>query len=133
MDGFCKYCGQPISSEQKFCTNCGAENVLNEDKKSDIGPVTYTSGNEKKTEGSEAEKTNNKNAIIGFVCSIIGLFIAGFVMGFVAIGLGASVLKHNKVFGVNEGKGLAIAGIVIGILDIVFVMFGMVVRIFADM
>ncbi len=57
---------------------------------------------------------NNKNAIIGFVLSIISIFgvglagIIGMIFGIVAI----TQIKHTH----EKGKGLAIAAIVIGLI-----------------
>jgi hypothetical protein len=67
----------------------------------------------------DAPKTNGL-ALSGFICSLVGLFLFGFILGvlaliFSAIGLG----KINKDTSKWKGKGMAIAGIIIGIIDIV--------------
>lgn len=58
----------------------------------------------------------NKNAIISLVCSIISLVIFWW-LSFVAIGCGVTALKEIKEKE-EKGKALAIAGIVIGVIDI---------------
>lgn len=65
------------------------------------------------------EPKTNGMALAGFICSLAGLFIFGFVLGtlaiiFSAIGLG----KINKDASMWKGKGMAIAGLIIGIVDI---------------
>lgn len=66
------------------------------------------------------EPKTNGLALSGFICSLVGLFLFGFILGvlaliFSAIGLG----KINKDTSKWKGKGMAIAGIIIGIIDIV--------------
>lgn len=66
------------------------------------------------------EPRSNGLAIAGFVCSIVGFFVFGILLGvlaiiFSAVGLG----KINKDPSKWKGKGLAIAGLIIGIVDIV--------------
>lgn len=68
--------------------------------------------------GDEPKK--NGMAIAGFVCSLVGLFLFGFITGvlaiiFSAIGLGKIKKDPSKW----EGKGMAIAGLIIGIVDII--------------
>ncbi len=64
--------------------------------------------------GVEKPKTN-KNAISSLVCSIISLFIFWW-LALVGISTGALALREIKQNG-GKGKGLAIAGIIIGIIS----------------
>lgn len=52
-------------------------------------------------------------SIASFICSIAGLFVAGIILGILAIIFGA--------IGIGNGvyKGLAIAGVIIGIVDVI--------------
>ncbi|MFA5781374.1 MAG: DUF4190 domain-containing protein, partial [Bacteroidales bacterium] len=68
---------------------------------------------------SDDPKTNG-SALTGFILSLVGLFLFGFILGvlaiiFSAIGLG----KIKKDSSKWKGKGLAIAGLIIGIIDII--------------
>ena len=59
-------------------------------------------------------------AITGFVTSLVGLFVFGYILGgiavvFSAIGLARTIKRKDEL----KGKGLAISGLVIGIVDIV--------------
>ena len=67
-------------------------------------------------------------ALYGFICSLVGLIIFGFPMGFAAISLAMSAKKEMKTSGNAKGNGLAIVAIIIGIIDIIGVMFGIIMR-----
>ena len=101
MGKFCSNCGQEIKANSKFCTKCGIE----------IGDV-------KETDIKTAGTKTNGFAIAGFVVSLCSLMIptlgVGGIVGtvFSSIGLG----KTGK--GKDKGKGLAIAGLVMGIIAI---------------
>jgi hypothetical protein len=59
-------------------------------------------------------------AIAGFLASVVGLFIASIPLGLLAIIFGGiSLKKIRRSQGRLKGRGLAIAGIVIGIIDVV--------------
>jgi hypothetical protein len=51
--------------------------------------------------------------------AIIGLFLAGFILGWVAISKGNKALNIIRNDPGYKGKGLAMAGIIMGILDII--------------
>lgn len=65
--------------------------------------------------------SNKKNVSVGgMVCGIIGLFIAGIIMGSIAISSGISgLIKIKKQPNRYKGKGFAISSLVLGVLDIV--------------
>lgn len=66
------------------------------------------------------EKKNNGLAIAGFVVSLVSLFInfAGIVglVGTILSGVGLEKSKNLE----GKGKGLAIAGLIIGIIGVVY-------------
>lgn len=67
--------------------------------------------------GSVGVQPGNGLAVAGFVLSLVGLFILWFICGTLGIIFGAVGLQRA-----NRGakyRGLAIAGLVIGIIDIV--------------
>lgn len=66
------------------------------------------------------ENKNNGLAIAGFVVSLVSLFInfAG-IVGLIATILSAVGLAKSKELN-GKGKGLAIAGLIIGIIGIVY-------------
>jgi hypothetical protein len=62
----------------------------------------------------------NGMAIASLVCSLVGLLIAGFILGPLAIIFGAlGIGKANKMGG--KGKGMAIAGLIIGCVDVLLI------------
>ena len=63
------------------------------------------------------EKNLNKNAIYSCICSIISLFVFGWLG---AIGIGLGIRSLNEIKTKNEkGKILAIIGIIIGLISLV--------------
>ena len=102
MDKFCVKCGKELKTGDTFCTNCG----------------TPVGGSGKPVENGATGKTNGQ-AIAGFICSIIGFWFAGIILGAISISLSSVALKHLKAFPNEKGKGLAIAGLIIGIVDVV--------------
>jgi hypothetical protein len=78
--------------------------------------------------GQGAGESHQGTAITSFVLSLVGLFIFGAGCGAAAIGTGIKALNGMKVSGNTSGRGLAIAGIVIGVLDIIGVMFFLATR-----
>lgn len=124
MEKICKVCGKIINEGDKFCQGCGAsvENeVVNVQNNATVNPQYNQTNN-------NAGKTN-PSAIAGFVCSLLGLIVAGILMGVLAISLGVSAKKHIEIFKNEKGKGLATAAIVIGIIDIVGAIFAVIINV----
>jgi heme/copper-type cytochrome/quinol oxidase subunit 3 len=63
-------------------------------------------------------ETNN-TAIEGLVAGVVGLFFLHLILGIVAVILSAVAMPQIERKG-QKGKGLAIAGLVLGILDVVY-------------
>lgn len=124
MEKYCMHCGGKIEEGEKFCQNCGAST---EDAKIDVvNNVEHTTvqsntvnNMQNNISGNMPKKTNGL-AIASFVCSLVGLIIFGVILGILAISFGVTAKKRMEVFENEGGKGLATAGIVIGIVDIVF-------------
>ena len=126
MSRTCKYCGNVLEDGDNFCQKCGA--VADSVQDSNPGMSAQANANVTNNNFNQQQNTTANNAyagrtsgiaIGGFVCSLIGLFVAGIILGIVSISLGAAALNHMKTFPEEKGKGLAIAAIVIGIIDIV--------------
>ncbi|GAB1332872.1 DUF4190 domain-containing protein [Streptomyces sennicomposti] len=66
---------------------------------------------------STASRTNGL-AIAGLVCGIIGVFFLNVVLGPLAIIFGAVALRQTAGGG-GGGRGMAKAGVVLGIIDLV--------------
>lgn len=105
---FCMNCGKEIPDSTAFCIHCGA---AQSGGAAHPAPATLR---------QEAPAANNTMAIIGFVVSIISLLINFWGI----VGIAATVLSVLGLMGCKQknqkGKGLAIAGIVIGGISIIW-------------
>ena len=64
-------------------------------------------------------KTNG-SAVAGFILSLVGLLLFGFILGILAVIFSATGLnKIKQQPNVFKGKGLATAGLIIGIVDVI--------------
>jgi hypothetical protein len=63
---------------------------------------------------------SNGLAVAALVCGIIGIFIAEFILGPLAIIFGAIGL-HRANQGAR-GRGMALAGLILGIIDVVLIL-----------
>ena len=95
--------------------------------------IEITINNEAKSEISNnettinTEKTTNKLAVTSLVLSLVGLLIAGLPCGLAALITGIiGLVKFNPE--TEKGKGMAIAGIIVGVVDMIMVIFYMVIR-----
>ncbi|MES2779193.1 MAG: DUF4190 domain-containing protein [Bacteroidota bacterium] len=57
-------------------------------------------------------------AVAGFVCALVGFFIAGVILGILGIVFSIIALNRMGTSG-KKGRGLAIAGFILGIIDVV--------------
>ena len=70
--------------------------------------------------GPPGMQPNAPGAVAALVCSLIGLFIFGIILGPIGIAQGNKAMRNiNENPGQFKGKGMAQAGIVIGIIDVV--------------
>lgn len=86
--------------------------------------------NANQTKGTVVAKKINTSALISLIFSLVGLVIAGIPCGLVAIITGiVGITKFNAE--TEKGKWMAIVGIIIGIVDVVLVITGIVLRMIA--
>lgn len=64
------------------------------------------------------EKKSNVFAIIGLVLNIIGFFV--FPLGLGTSGLICSIIGYTKVDELKSGRGLSIAGIILGAINVIW-------------
>jgi len=126
----CPNCGTELTNNETFCTNCGKR--VDGAIETPTGVESSNTNTENKVEQpvqqteqpSAANNTKYNGVVIsGFVIAIISIFKFSIVLGPIAAILSAIGLKQ-----VNEknekGKGLAIAGIIIGIAVIIIMIIG---------
>ena len=116
MSKFCTNCGTKLENDVKFCTSCGKA-VEEEVSNNNNQPVNNTA-----TVVVNNGQQNPKNglAIAGFVVSLVSsLLCCG---SFNLISLILSIVGLTKAKDYNgDGKGLAIAGIVISVVGYVII------------
>jgi hypothetical protein len=70
--------------------------------------------------GEGAPVRNDGKAVASLVCGLVGLVLAGIILGIVAIVFGVQSRKAIDASGGQlKGRGMATAGLVLGIIDIV--------------
>ncbi|MBN2851451.1 MAG: DUF4190 domain-containing protein [Clostridia bacterium] len=70
-------------------------------------------------------KKNNTKAIVGFVCAIVG-FLCCFPVGIVGLVFSIIALNEMRASGEEQSRGLAIAGIVIAVIGIIWQVVGLI-------
>lgn len=101
---YCTVCGKENSDENRYCIGCGA--VLIQDSEFQIS-----------NENNKSLKLST-NALAGFIVSLVGIIIFAIPCGVSSTIFSALALKDTNS-GKFRGKGLAIAGLIIGIIDII--------------
>lgn len=113
MAKFCTNCGQELIEGAKTCGNCGASV---EDKNVTV-KATPESGNTTTVNVNTAQGQTNGMAIAGFVVSLVSTILCCGAFNIVSLVLSIVGLTQAKNYNGN-GKGLAIAGIVISCIFI---------------
>ncbi len=126
MEKFCTNCGTKMNETDRFCPNCGT------DSNTGAAPVqnnnvvqqnySYAQANNNNVVSGGTKKTNGL-AVTSFVCSMVGIVIFGLIMGILAICFGAVGLSRSKYFPEESGKGFAVTGIVVGIIEVIIMIF----------
>ena len=110
----CPYCNADLPNGAQGCTYCGNWFGQNQQSAPGMGqqygvpPIMPTTSQ------------YCGKAIASFVLSLVGILIAGLIMGILGIVFGALALNEIKSRPYLQGKGLATAGLVISIIDCVF-------------
>ena len=117
MAKFCTNCGSELKEGQVFCTNCGKKD--GEEVKTTTNTVTNNVSN---NVNSGSGKSNGL-AIAGFVTTLVSSLLCCGVFNIVGLVLSIIGLVKAKDYNGN-GKGLAIAGIVIFAVFMVLAIIG---------
>lgn len=130
---FCPVCGFDMAAQKTSLQRYDGEPQQNYNngpqQNYNYGPQQYNSGYQQppynygyQQPGIDYRKTSGMG-IASLVCSLIGLFFfgIGFILGPLAIIFGGvGISQCNRQPNVYKGKGLAIAGLVIGIIEVIF-------------
>ena len=109
----CPFCGEQVHRYAKKCRHCG-EWVQG------AAPIrAQPAGNQ----GGMRSHVGMAGAAM--ILSICGLVLFGFITGLLAVIFAGIALSGMRQTGDNEGRGMAIAGLVLGIIDIVGWLIGM--------
>lgn len=115
----CEYCGAEINDTDKFCSVCGAKISFNMQETSEMIANENNVADSVDNGGENQQTKSSKMSIAGFVLGLIGMIILNFVcslLGVIFSSIGLSAVKK----GIGGKKGLAIAGLVTGIIGLVF-------------
>ena len=75
-------------------------------------------------------RKQNSMALTSFILSLVGLIVAGLPCGIVAVILGiVGLVKFDATK--EKGKGFAIAGLIVGVIDVVAVIISTIARVAA--
>ena len=108
----CPFCAEKIKKSAVKCRYCGQ--ILDQSLKSTIE--------------AGQPKGEVKDANDALIFSIIGFFCFGIILGPIAISKANKALNLIKSDPGYTGKGKAQAGLIIGIVDIVFWVFGLIIN-----
>ena len=112
---FCSKCGSAVPETNRFCAACGAE--VNS-AANPVGPMAAVP--------AAAPETSGK-AIASLVLGIC-IFILGFLSGIPAIIFGHMAKSDIKKSGGRlQGEGMALAGLILGYLSVVFIPFILII------
>ena len=101
-----------------FKNQSQSNRVVKKEFKNNLKKVIYNNKN-KTISVQQATKTAEGLAIASLVTGIVGFFVFGIPLGILATIFGAIALSRTSKNPELSGKGLAIAGLILGIVDII--------------
>lgn len=113
---YCRICGKANEDQVRYCSQCGQD--LEEIKPSDEPIVQETTAMPVYRKPAKYSGMS----IAGFIVSLVGFIIFPIVFGPLGLGLSLGGIITSKGTN-NKGKGLAITGIIISIVNIVYAIY----------
>ena len=128
MEKYCSNCGTKMNEADRFCPNCGKDSNAGATPEQNNTVVQQQSVNNNTQPNYNnvvqgGTRKVNGLAVASFVCSMVGIVVFGIIMGILAICFGAVGLSRTKYFPEESGKGFAITGIVVGIIEVIIMIF----------
>ncbi|HKV41582.1 MAG TPA: hypothetical protein VJX67_20425 [Blastocatellia bacterium] len=116
----CNECGVPIDAGFATCTNCGAPTGTVFSEAAPLPSTNRVSNRQRIDEQVHIHNTLTRareRANHSLIYSLVAFFpVVGFLLGPTAIYMAVTSVKTLKAFNVEEGRGVATAGIVISLL-----------------
>ena len=110
---YCLSCGHSLAADAQFCSACGTARGERR-----TGPVVASGEAGFTTTLAAVETRTEGKAVASLVLGISGLLLLGVVFGPIAIIVGWLSLSRIKASGgLYTGKGMAIAGVILGAVD----------------
>ena len=129
----CPHCNTQLESPDSMagqvqaCSSCNGAATVPQ-LGTALPPVQVGAGPYAGAAPGAAPLQNAPGAVASMVCGIVGLIVCGIIMGIIALILGAQAKGHiSRTPGQYGGSGMATAGIVLGILDIVFAIIALII------
>ena len=115
---YCNQCGNEIKEGEGFCPKCG--NSINQEQQvNNENQGNFSNEHKDGVIGSYIKDNNitSPMALIGFICSILGLLVLPYIFGAVSVVLGILALQQKNID--KRGKNQAITAVVLGVVDII--------------
>lgn len=122
---FCSNCGSQIGDESKFCPNCGktldAQNAgQQQTQTTQTSQPNYQQGYQPNYQQTQTKPKLNIMALVGFILGCVSILINFWgIVGIIALVF--SIVGYTQIKNTgNGGKGLAITGIILGAIGVVW-------------
>ncbi len=116
---FCPNCGVPVSDGANFCEKCGAPVAIAEENTTAWGAEMNANTFYAQPAAPVATKSSGKG-VAGFVLALVGMFTGGLILGILGIIFSVMGLKEIGRDPSLTGRGMALAGLIISIVQLAF-------------
>lgn len=142
---YCMNCGKEMADNEMFCSQCGtgAQGTVPNYVQNDLGlqgslqgetpmpveePPVYLSNGGPDYQANVPRQKFLGDAITSFACGVVGLFLFPIVFGIAAIVVSITSMRKIKA-NPQPGNGFAIAGLVLGIVDLIWYVISVAIRV----